>query len=138
MVRLFADDTYRATRMGLDACALRHQVVSNNLANVDTPNYRARVVDFEAALRAELMPSGEQLVGRRTRDGHIAIGETAMSEVRATVSTSPAIAWRVDGNTVDVDLEVTQLAENQARYRALARAMSDQHRLLRTAIGTGR
>jgi flagellar basal-body rod protein FlgB len=138
MVRLFADDTYRATRMGLDACSLRHQVIANNLANADTPKYRARVVSFEDQLRAELAPSDEPLVGRRTRSGHIAIGSTSMDEVQATVGYSPAIAWRVDGNTVDPDLEVTQLTENEAEYRALTRVMADEHRLLRTAIGTGK
>jgi flagellar basal-body rod protein FlgB len=134
MVQLFSGDTYRATRMGLDACALRHQVISNNIANADTPQYRDRVVSFEDQLRAQLMPSGDQLVGRRTRAGQIPIGESAMAEVNATVGYSPAVAWRVDGNTVDIDLEVTRLTENQSKYKALARVMADEHRLLRTAI----
>lgn len=139
MISLFGDVTYRALRMGLDAASIRHQVISNNLANIDTPGYRDRVVSFEDELKAALEGGSETLAGRATRPGHIAIVPPGLDDVKATVSLSPATSWRVDGNTVDVDVEVTRLMENQAAYRTLARVMGDEHRLLRIAItGTGR
>jgi flagellar basal-body rod protein FlgB len=141
MVKLFQGETYRALRMGLDACSLRHQVISNNLANIDTPKYQDRVVQFEDQLRSALGETAAdgRLVGLRTRPEHIPIGASTLGDVTATVVDSPATSWRVDGNTVDVDLEVTRLMENQAKYRTLARVMADEHRLLRTAItGQGR
>ena len=63
----------------------------------------------------------------------------ARGEIDASVTRSPAVTWRVDGNSVDIDLEVTLLAQNQGRYQAMTRAMADMHRLYRVAItGSGR
>lgn len=138
MVELFTGETYRATRMALDASSLSQHVLANNIANVDTPRYRARRVEFEDALRAALMPDDE-LEGRRTRPEHLVIGNEPFGEIDASVTRSPAVTWRVDGNSVDIDLEVTLLAQNQGRYQAMTRAMADMHRLYRVAItGSGR
>jgi flagellar basal-body rod protein FlgB len=123
--------------MALDAASVRHQVIANNIANADTPLYRARVVNFESTLKDALMPDPDELVGRRTRAQHIPIGPEPLGQVDPIVTTSPAVAWRVDGNTVDIDLEVSQLARNEGMYRAESRLVNEYHRQLRMAIGGG-
>jgi flagellar basal-body rod protein FlgB len=136
MLEVLSGDTYRATRMAMDAASLRFQVVSNNIANVDTPKYRNRVVLFEDQLKQVLFPD-DSLEGLRTRPQHIPIGPEPLGEVPGTVTLSPAVAWRADGNTVDIDLETTRLIQTRGKYQAMARLAGEHHRSLRMAIGGG-
>jgi len=136
MLQLFAGDAYRALKMGLDASSLRHQVISNNIANVDTPRFRNRVVLFEDELKQALFP-GDDLTGRTTRAEHIPIGPQPFGRVDAKVTLSPAVTWRVDGNTVDIDLEATRMIQNSGKYEAMSRLAAEYHRELRIAISGG-
>ncbi len=96
----------------------RHQVLASNLANVETPGYRARELDFANALR-DAFAEGDSKVP----------GTTAAAMVEdKSVKPSP------DGNTVDVDLQMMKLSENAGAYRTLARFVQHEFEDLKMAI----
>ena len=123
--------------LGVHAAALnlrsqRTEVLAANLANADTPGYRARDIDFKSALAAASnQNSGVHLA--TTRAGHIGT---------ATVNGQPApelkyrtpLAPSLDGNTVDAQLEQSAFAENTVRYQATLSFLSSKFRGLMTAI----
>lgn len=126
-------DTY----LGVHATALklrsqRTEVLAANLANADTPGYRARDVDFKSALATAGSPgSGVHLA--TTRAGHLggtSVNGTAAPELKYRVPLAPSL----DGNTVDAQLEQSAFAENTVRYQATLSFLSSKFRGLMTAI----
>jgi flagellar basal-body rod protein FlgB len=126
--------------LGVHAAALklrsqRTEVLAANLANADTPGYRARDIDFKHALAAA---SGQTGPGSgvhlaTTRAGHIGTGTAngmAPAELKYRVPLAPAL----DGNTVDGQLEQAAFAENTVRYQATLSFVSSKFRALMTAI----
>lgn len=96
--------------------ARRLEVLAANMANVDTPGYRARDIDFRAALdRAVAAADGAALQLRATSAGHQhADGTAGGAELRYRVPNHPSL----DGNTVDSQLEQAAFAEASVRYQA--------------------
>ena len=89
----------------------RQQVLSSNLANADTPGYKARDVDFSKTLREQLGASaqGARLPMARSQQGHLPMATTAAEpELMYRSSQQPSL----DGNTVDPDVERAQFGEN--------------------------
>jgi flagellar basal-body rod protein FlgB len=109
--------------------ALRNQVLASNIANADTPNYKARDVEFGAALKNA--QSG-QLSMQRTSELHISSQNTnaAGAEIKYRVPTQPSL----DGNTVQTDVEQAAFAENAVQYRASLAFLDGQIRGLRYAL----
>jgi flagellar basal-body rod protein FlgB len=99
------DVTERALEVALHGTELRQQVIANNLANVNTPNFKRSDVEFQQQLAEAL-----QFDGAST---------SAVAAVTPTVQTDNLTTMRVDGNNVDVDRESTYLAETQLQYSAL-------------------
>lgn len=114
--------------------AMRNEVLASNLANADTPNYKARDIDFSTALSNE---RGGQLAMARTSEGHLPANGGGASGER------PAIAYRmptqpsVDGNTVESDIEQAAYAENVVGYQASLSFINQKIRGLQTAIKGG-
>lgn len=97
----------------------RQQVLASNIANADTPNYKARDIDFTSALKQALSQGPAQAGGlARTSPAHIAAsaGSTTASGVPLLYRNSAQ--GSVDGNTVDMDAERNQFADNALRYEA--------------------
>lgn len=115
---------------GLDASSMRHQVLSNNVANIDTPNFKRSEVDFQAVFDTALGKSSA-LPMKLTSPKHIyGIGEGGGSGIVMDNTTS----LRNDRNNVDVDREMTYVAENGLYYNSLTRAISSQLGLLRMVV----
>lgn len=123
--------------LGVHAPALqlrskRTEILAANLANADTPNYRARDIDFKAALAQAGSPrSGVHLA--TTKAGHIGAHNAdgvGAPELKYRVPLAPAL----DGNTVDTQLEQAAFAENSVRYQATLQFLSSKFRGLMTAI----
>jgi flagellar basal-body rod protein FlgB len=102
----------------------RQEVLATNLANVETPGFRAGEVDFRTALRRAFDANAAPVPG------------DAAPEPAALVEDTSAPA-RADGNTVDLDLQMAKLSENAGRYTALARILSTRLALMRSAITEG-
>ncbi len=103
-----------------DASTLRNELISNNIANVDTPNYKRKDIDFESMLQAEL--AGSSSLSR-------AVGKvnTNLELLDPQVYTdNSTLSYRIDGNNVDIATEEAYLAENQIRYQALVDLMNQE------------
>lgn len=99
----------------LDAAALRHRVIAQNVANVNTPGYRRREVAFEADL-AKALAAAQPTAGVRPK---------------VVVADGPE---RVDGNTVDINREMGDLGKNALLYQAAATIVQSRVAALRSAI----
>jgi flagellar basal-body rod protein FlgB len=112
--------------------ALRNQVLSSNIANADTPNYKARDVDFGDALKSARK---ESIGMTQTSDLHKqAWGDTDKSfRALYRVPNQPTL----DGNTVEMDVEQAQFAQNALQYRVSLAFLDGTIRGLRYALRGG-
>jgi flagellar basal-body rod protein FlgB len=99
----------------LDGLSARQRAISNDIANVNTPYYRARSVDFEAGLRQAVLAGDDPM--------------TAVPDV--VYSTA---AGGLTGNNVDLSAETVASAKTEMSYELALRAVGDRFTLLRTAI----
>ena len=128
-------DTYLGvTAQALNVQSRRMEVLADNLANVDTPNYKARDIDFKAALAQAGSPDAP-LALATTNAGQI--GSTSGSGDPATDASLKyrvPLAPSLDGNTVDAQLEQAAFADNTVRYQATLTFLSARLKNLMTAI----
>jgi flagellar basal-body rod protein FlgB len=125
------DATLAALRLALHRASRRAALVASNLANLDTPGYRA--VDLAPEPQATFGPPPRLA---RTDAGHLpGSGDAGRPE---TVAELPAARVRNDGNTVDVDREMTLLASLQGRYQTSAELVRKRFALLIYAATDGR
>ena len=112
--------------------ALRNQVLSSNIANADTPNYKARDLDFADALKGARQ---DTISLKRTSDLHKQAWGTTQDGARTLyrVPTQPTL----DGNTVEMDVEQAAFAENALQYRATLAFLDSRIRGLRYALKGG-
>jgi flagellar basal-body rod protein FlgB len=125
-------DTY----LGVHADALkvqskRMEVLANNLANVDTPNYKARDIDFRAAL-ANAAGADAPVKLATTDAKHLSSDPT--SDLAGSLKYRVPLAPSLDGNTVDAQQEQAAFAENTVRYQATLTFLSARFKSLMTAI----
>ena len=116
----------------LNARAYRQQLLASNIANADTPNYKARDIDFRSALQGALGGRLGPLALATTSAGHQR-GTTVNPLERFTQFRAETQA-SVDGNTVDMDVERSAFAENALNYEASLTFINGLIRGMRTAI----
>ena len=112
--------------------ALRNQVLSSNIANADTPNFKARDLDFAAALKG----ARQESIGlTQTSDLH----KQAWGTTRDGATTLYRVPTQstLDGNTVEMDVEQAAFAENALQYRASLAFLDGKIRTLRYALKGG-
>jgi flagellar basal-body rod protein FlgB len=116
----------------LDAAVLRQTVSANNIANVDTPNFKRSDVVFEELLSQQM--NSKTLTGRRTHPKHIPIGGgTSAAESKIVVDNNSVMNNNL--NNVDIDAEMSLVAKNQLRYNVVAQQVTHDIRNIRTVIG---
>lgn len=117
---------------GLDGLSLRNKVIADNIANVDTPNFKRSDVNFDKILQAALANKDSSSIQLRTTNPvHIpAVGLSAEGFMIQDNRTT----FRNDGNNVDIDTEMAKLAENTLHYNALSTALSSHINLLRQVV----
>lgn len=111
-----------------DASWLREQTIANNLANVDTPGYKRKDVDFESVLKTELGNMKYQ-----TLDSKVANADLSHLNVSTYVDASN-YSYRIDENNVDVDTENVELASEKIRYDALTDSMTQEFSRLKSVM----
>jgi flagellar basal-body rod protein FlgB len=116
----------------------RQELIAANIANADTPNYKARDIDFKAAMQNAL-GGNERATFNVAKTSALHIDGTPSPSVSSTGSASeplfrPIIQGSVDGNTVDMDVERNQFADNGIRYEASLTMINGQLKKLLTAI----
>lgn len=111
-----------------DASWTRNQVISNNIANVDTPDYKRKDVAFQTYLQAEMEGADTTTLQDRVRD-------VDLDALNATSYTDMAdLSYREDGNNVDIDTENVELASNQLMYQALINSISNEFDMIKAAM----
>lgn len=122
----------------LDASLLRNEAISQNIANVDTPGYSRKTVSFEEEL-SDAISKNSGFKGKRTDPRHIPIGGRNIDEVGIKVSEdNSANVMRLDGNNVDIENEMAQLAENTIRYNVMIQRMNGIFGRMKSVIREGR
>lgn len=141
------DDYMRFNETALSLRSTRQQVLASNIANADTPNYKARDIDFASALKNALgkaagstpaVPSPQAASPLKTTSAlHLQGAAKAPSDVLADgtplLYRKPA-QGSVDANTVDMDVERNQFADNALRYEAGITFLNAQIRGMQTAV----
>lgn len=132
---IFENPVFTVLKKGLDAGSLRQKVIANNIANINTPNFKKSAVVFESLLKKALGNESLKLITSDPKH----IGRSApLTELKPEVKVNETTSMRTDGNNVDIDEEMTNLAANQIQYQAAARQLSDRYSLLGYVITGGR
>jgi flagellar basal-body rod protein FlgB len=118
------DSVSRGVAQALTFHHRRHEILATNIANIETPGYRARDFEFDDALEAAF--EGREMA--KEQAGAFA----------ARVVDKPSNLTRPDGNTVDLDLEMARLADNRSTYTTMAEILGRRFAELRRAIEQAR
>lgn len=110
----------------LDVAWKRNEIISENIANVDTPGYKRKDVQFESYLNSELKNSLISEKSKLANDTDIKV-----------VYDNSNYSYRLDGNNVDIEREMAIMAENTIRYYTLINRISSQFDKIRTIIKGG-
>lgn len=130
------DKTTNALATSLNMRQVRHNVTSSNIANAETPGYHAKKVDFESALARAIDLDG--LRSMSTSDGqHFSVGGKSAA-VRPDIYENPEGAVNNDGNTVDLEKEMSALSENAILYKAALQLINKKMAALKYAANDGR
>jgi len=131
------DKTFKALEASLKFRQLRQELISSNIANAETPGYKAKKVEFEEAL-ARALDTDEQM-NMKVEDGrHYNVGNGGFNNLQPEVFEDPNGIVSMNGNTVDRDKEMAEMAENKIMYDASVQLINKKLALLKYAIGSER
>ena len=119
---------------GLDAAWTRNEVITNNIANVDTAGFKSQSVDFETEMKRALEADENSFSAKTTRPEHYQFSSTSAEQISPAVVQNSDTSYRADGNNVDIDYENTELAKNTLWYNTLVEQTSSEFNKLKTAI----
>ena len=128
-------------KTGLDGAMMRQKAISNNISNVDTPNYKRQDVNFKETLK-------EKVKSLDKSDSHLSLTNTNQKHIDNTgslsargqnfkVATDKTGNYRNDRNNVDIDVEMAEMAKNQIYYNTLAQQVSNKFNMLNKVVDKG-
>lgn len=120
----------------LDACWVKNEVISNNIANAETPGYKKFKVYFEASLNEK--KSQFHIASIHKNPKFLPIGKDRLLSNEIIVRRDLSTSMRRDGNNVDIDEENAELAKNSLQYNILSNQLSKELGLIKQAINEGR
>ena len=136
--QIFNSANFNYLPRAMTAASIRQEVIANNIANVNTPNYRKSVVEFEELLAREIY--GEEPDGKldmvRTHDKHLPFKPLDF-HAEPTILQDMTHTMRVDNNNVDIDIEMANLAKNQLYYNAMVTEFGGHVTRIKNAITSG-
>jgi flagellar basal-body rod protein FlgB len=131
------DLSFTLLRKGLDALSARQMVIANNIANVETPNYKAADVVFEDSLRRAMVADAPNLRLAETDPNHLnrrGEPEQRIEDLHHRTFRRNATSMRKDGNNVDVENEMIHLAETGLNYQTMSTLATKKLALIRMVI----
>jgi flagellar basal-body rod protein FlgB len=131
------DKTTQGLGAALNMRMIKQNLIQSNIANSETPGYSAKKMDFEDALARALDLDGMRSM-TTSHDGHITVGGGSIAKVRPDIYDNPVGAVNPDGNTVDLEYEMSALAENTIMYKAALQLINKKLAALRYAATEGR
>lgn len=124
------DSGLQFIKLGLDASALRSKVIANNMANVNTENFKKSYVSFEENLNNEI----SKFTLKKTNSNHL---NGNLDNSIISVEEDSSTSTRTDGNNVDIDLEKVNQASNTLMYNALITQANSKISMTKSVISGG-
>lgn len=135
-MKLF-DSNFKILEKSMDAYTKRAEALADNIANVNTPNYKRKDIQFESFLEKAIHEDGTSIVGKRTDEKHFSIGtENNLDSVNASFVEDKNTQMRNDGNNVDIEVEKVEQTKNNIRYQFATNRISQNFSILRSVIKT--
>src|SRR3954447_25767192 len=127
----------RLIKTALEGLTARQRTIADNVANVDTPEFKASRVSFEMALKQAQGTVDQPLKMFKVEHGVDTPGEAA-ADVKPAVMQETDLGRRNDGNNVDIDREMLELSDTNVRFNALIQVMGSKLSNLKYVINDGR
>ena len=131
------DKTTQALAASLKYRQLRQELIASNIANAETPGYKAKKIDFEEALQRAL-DTDEQQTLKTTDSKHFNVGGGGFNNLQPEIYEDANGIVSPDGNTVDRDSEMAEMAENKIMYDASVQLLNKKLGLMKYAVGSDR
>lgn len=131
-MKLFSD-TFNTLGQALNYASLKQKVISQNIANVDTPNYKSKDVSFNSIFQNEL---DQPFNTYRTDKRHLDFSSNGTNQPEIVTRTN--VQYNNNGNSVDMDTEMSDLATNQIYYDALVQQLNSKFSNLQSVITGGK
>ena len=125
--------TINTLQQSLNYSSIKNQTIASNISNADTPNYKAKDVEFNDILKSELSSS---LTAKRTNARHISFEQEQKFSYQLVQRNNTT--FNHNGNNVDIDKEMAELAQNQIYYQSLIDRINGKFNSLQTVIKGGR
>jgi flagellar basal-body rod protein FlgB len=130
--KLSFSKTFQALERTIGLSQKRHVHIASNISNIDTPGYKAKDIDFKAALN-RMLESGQELDLARTNPGHIDLNRSGAGGVEAIEEKGDWNGY----NWINIDKEMTKLTQNNLIYRTSVEALLRKMAILREVISQG-
>lgn len=128
MISTSAFDYINVLDKAADASWTRESLITNNIANVNTPNYKRRDLNFESMLNEQLGSCKHESLDAKMRT-------VDLGQLNPMVYTDhSSLSYRLDGNNVDIDTEEAELASEQIKYQALTTSISKEFSRMKSVI----
>lgn len=131
------DNDIAFVQQALNLRARRQEILAANLANADTPNYKARDLDFATVLKGAMGTAGGPVELARTSPRHLD-GSSGMGAAAAHVKYRAVVQPSLDGNTVDANVERAHFADNALHYQFLLERAAGTFRTIGQALASGK
>jgi flagellar basal-body rod protein FlgB len=125
-------NAFDIAKRALDGLSARRDMISQNIANVDTPGYKAQEVSFEGVLKQAM--NDKPLMSMKTSNARHMQGGGIQGIGMVQVGNRQGGSTRADGNNVDIDQELTQMTETGIRYQAITEIVSKKLSLLKNLV----
>lgn len=129
------DKTLQAMTTALNFREMRQKLITSNIANANTPGYKAKKIDFEEALARALDVDGQMTMGA-TDGRHFNVGSGGFNNLEPEVYENPNGVVSENGNTVDVEAEMAVMTENKLMYDALVQLINKKMGIMKYAINS--
>ena len=124
--------TFHALERAISIAQQRHSLISSNISNLDTSNYKPKDIDFKTAM-ARALESGHEINLARTNPKHIGLGTNSANSIEPFEEKDEWNGY----NWVDIDKQMTRLAENNLRYRTATETLLRKIAILKEVIREG-
>ncbi|WP_440117566.1 flagellar basal body rod protein FlgB [Paenibacillus sp. QZ-Y1] len=128
-------NTSRRNESLLQVLTTQHNVITNNIANADTPHYKKKTVEFQEELR-RIVENGktDSLDMKRTHQKHFPISNPGASIVPYRIVENNETAMNNNNNNVDIDIEMANLSENQLLYNYMVDRVSGHYKKMKNLL----
>ncbi|GAB6280348.1 MAG: flagellar basal body rod protein FlgB [Thermovirga sp.] len=136
---MFEDDLWAAQKISASGLAKRFAAVAENLANINTPGYARKEVFFEEELREAIRKQNgaDRLKVAVTQENHIGqeLPGSSSDEVQIVTQIVDDEPYRLDGNNVDPEIEMAELAKTRMAYNTVLRLMAKRADMIKASMG---